>query len=220
MAVNAVIFDMDGLLIDSEVYWWQARCEFAAAHDKPWTMDDQRAAMGRSTIEWAQVMHERLQLGDMTLQTIMDDMISRINHKLEAKLPLLPGALEAVQLAASAYPVALASGSPTGIIRRVMELTKLDSVFRVQVYGDDMARGKPHPDIYLEAAKQLGIAPETCVALEDSGNGVRSAHAAGMYCIAIPTAEFPLSDEVLALATVKLNSLHDFTLDLLKTLGQ
>ncbi|MDX2138612.1 MAG: HAD family phosphatase [Chloroflexota bacterium] len=216
MAVAAVIFDMDGLLIDSEVYWWQARCEFAAARGKTWTMDDQRAAMGRSTIEWAHVMQERLEL-DMTLQAIMDDMISRINHKLEERLPLLPGAVEAVQLAASAYPVALASGSPTGIIRRVMELTKLDSVLRVQVYGDDMARGKPHPDIYLEAAKQLGVAPETCVALEDSGNGVRSAHAAGMYCIAIPTAEFPLSDEVLALATVKLNSLHEFTLDLLKT---
>jgi len=217
MTIQAVIFDMDGVLVDSEVYWRESREEFATALGKVWTADDHRAAMGRSTIEWAAVMKERLGL-DWTLEQIMDDVKARIVAHYEERLPVLPGALEAVRTAASAYRVALASGSPTEIIQEVMRLTKLDGVFEAVVYGDDMKHGKPAPDIYLETARLLGVPPEQCVAIEDSGNGIRAAKAAGMYCIAVPSPDFPLPDEIVKLADLALPSLAGFTVETVRGL--
>ena len=220
MPLEAVIFDMDGVLVASEDYWLEARIEWAGNLGKSWTDDDQRACMGRNTIEWAEVMRERLELGDMPLDRIMTDVTGLVLKRLDAHLPVLPGAVEAVHRAASAYRVALASGSPTAVIRHVTQATGLDKVFEVMVFGDDMARGKPHPDIYLEAARQLGVAPEHCAGIEDSGNGVRALHAAGMIVIAAPSPNFPLAPDVLALADVQIASLDELTLDLLQSLGQ
>ncbi|MDX1995317.1 MAG: HAD family phosphatase [bacterium] len=214
MPIKAVIFDMDGVLVDSEVYWYQSRQEFARDLGKTWTDDDQRHAMGRNTIEWAAVMQERLGL-DWSLEQIMDDTIRRVLAHYDQRMPTRPGALEAVQLAASRYRVALASGSPTRVIQHVMALTGLDQVFETMVYGDDQPNGKPAPDIYLETLRRLGIAAEDAVGIEDSGNGIRSLKAAGMKIIAAPSPAFPLSAEVLALADVKIDSLEDLTLDLL-----
>jgi HAD superfamily hydrolase (TIGR01509 family) len=217
MPIAAVIFDMDGVLVDSEAYWFASRIDFAVDRGLAWTMDDQRLAMGRSTIEWARVMQERLAL-DMTPEAIMDDVIRRVMARLEARLPVLPGALEAVQTAASAYPVALASGSPTLVIDTVMRLTGLDRTFQTIVYGDDMAHGKPAPDIYLITAERLGVEPARCLGIEDSGNGLRALHAAGMKSIAVPSPGFSLAPEVLALADSVLPSLEAFTLDLIRSL--
>ncbi|MGQ9909245.1 MAG: HAD family hydrolase [Candidatus Flexifilum sp.] len=211
MPVQAIIFDMDGILVDSEAYWFQSRIDFAADRGKTWTMDDQRAAMGRNTVEWAHVMQERLHLDDLPLQAIMDDVTDRVIARLEARLPLLPGAVEAVHTAASLHRVALASGSPTRVIETVMRLTGLDRVFEVMVFGDTIARGKPHPDIYLETAARLGVEPRSCVGIEDSGNGVRALHAAGMIGVAVPSPGFPLAPEVLALAQYHLPDLTHFT---------
>ncbi|MDZ4765596.1 MAG: HAD family phosphatase [Chloroflexota bacterium] len=219
MPIEAIIFDMDGVIVDSEDYWHASRIEYAESLGKTWKMDDQRAVMGRNTIEWAQIMQDRLAL-DFSLDDIMRDVKARIIAKLEARLPLLPGAVEAIKLAATAYPVALASGSPTAAIQTVMRLTELDKIFKVMVFGDDIERGKPHPDIYFEAAKRLNVAPERCVGIEDSGNGVRSLHAAGMITIAVPSPNFPLSSDILALADVHLPSLESFTLDLVRDLGK
>jgi HAD superfamily hydrolase (TIGR01509 family) len=216
MPIQAVIFDMDGVIVDSEAYWWQARVEFATRRGLTWTMDDQRVAMGRSTIEWARVMRERLHLDDMSLDDIMAEVIAGINARLAARLPVLPGAVEAVHAAASAYPVALASGSPTSVIDEVMRLTGLDGVFLHTLYGDDMDRGKPDPEIYFKTAARLGVDPANCVGIEDSGNGVRALHAAGMHIIAVPSPGFPLSAELLALADVKLNSLTEFSVELVR----
>jgi HAD superfamily hydrolase (TIGR01509 family) len=218
MPIRAVIFDMDGVIVDSEEYWWQSRVEFAARRGKAWTMDDQRLAMGRSTIEWARVMHERLALEE-SLDDVMGEVIGGVNRMLAARLPVLPGALEAVRLSGSAYPVALASGSPTSVIQEVMRLTGLDQVFRFVLYGDDMQHGKPDPEIYLKTAALLGVEPAHCLGIEDSGNGLRALHAAGMHAIAVPSPSFPLSDELLALADVKLNSLTEYSLELVRSLG-
>lgn len=212
MTITTVIFDMDGVLVDSEEYWLQARVEFAAALGKSWTMDDQRLAMGRNTIEWAHVMQERLQLeGQMTLEAIMADVKGRVIAKLEQHLPTLPGALEAVHTSAANFRVALASGSPTEVIETVMRLTRLDAIFETMVFGDTIARGKPAPDIYLEAARRLGVQPSECVGIEDSGNGLRSLKAAGMKAIAVPSPGFPLSAQLIALADVQLGSLLEFS---------
>lgn len=217
MPIEAVIFDMDGVIVDSEVYWLQARQAFAETHAKTWTMDDQRVAMGRNTVEWARVMQERLQL-DLTIDTIIADMKGRLIEQYEQRLPLLPGAIEAVQTAASAYPVALASGSPVDIIDYVMQRTGLDKVFQYVVYADDMPNGKPAPDVYLHTAQLLGVAPNVCVGIEDSPNGLRSLHAAGMRVIAVPSPDFPLADDVAALADFALPSLTGFSLDLVRGL--
>jgi HAD superfamily hydrolase (TIGR01509 family) len=217
MTLQAVIFDMDGVLVDSEIYWRKSREEFAAALGKVWTTDDQRAAMGRNTIEWAQVMQERLSL-DMSLERIMADVKARVIAHYEQRLPVLPGALEAVQTTRSAYRVALASGSPTEIIQEVMRLTGLDSVFEHIVYGDDMPNGKPAPDIYLETARRLGIPPAICLGIEDSSNGVRSVKAAGMTCIAVPSPGFTLPDEILKMADLVLPSLEGFSVEMIRGL--
>lgn len=218
MTIQAVIFDMDGVLVDSEVYWRESREEFAAALGKAWTADDHRAAMGRSTMEWARVMQERLRL-DMSPEQIAADIKARLIAHYEKRLPLLPGALEAVHTAKSAYRVALASGSPTEIIQEVMKLTGLDDVFEIVVYGDDMPNGKPAPDIYLEAARRLGVPPAQCVGIEDSGNGIRAVKAAGMIAIAVPSPGFPLPDEILRLADLVLPSLEAFSVETIRGLG-
>lgn len=219
MPIQAVIFDMDGVLVDSEAYWWQARVAFAEALGKVWSFDDQRTAMGRNTVEWARVMQERLQI-DLPLDDIIGQVCGDVINRLEAHLPLLPGALEAVATAASAYRVALASGSPTPVINKVMALTGLDHVFEAMVYGDDMARGKPAPDIYLEAARRLGLEPEHCLGIEDSGNGLRSLKAAGMYALAVPSPGFPLSDDLLALADRVLPSLESFSVEMARQINR
>ncbi|MBE2269728.1 MAG: HAD family phosphatase [Anaerolinea sp.] len=215
MSIQAVLWDMDGVLLDSEAYWFQSRIEFAAALGKAWTMDDQRLAMGRSTIEWARVMQERLAL-DLSLDEIMDDVIRRIMGKLDQRLPELPGALDAVKLTARHFPIALASGSPTRVIDHVMRLMNLEDVFKVRVYGDDMRNGKPDPEIWLTAADRLGVDIKRCAGIEDSGNGVRSLHAAGTRIIAVPSPGFTLPPDVLALAHHVLPSLEHLTLDLLR----
>lgn len=220
MPIQAVIFDMDGVLIDSERVWKQARTEFAAARGKPWTDADHAACMGVNTIEWGQVMKERLHVEDMTVEAIMADIIGRMKQHYETQLPLLPGAVEAVHTAASQYRVGLASGSATELIHLVTKLTQLDSVFEVMVFGDDMPRGKPAPDIYLEAARRLKVPPTDCAAIEDSGNGIRSAHAAGMKVIAVPSPDFPLKPEVKALANLNLSSLVGFTTETIAGLAR
>jgi HAD superfamily hydrolase (TIGR01509 family) len=218
MPIEAVIFDMDGVIVDSEEYWWQSRVAFAEKRGKVWSFDDQRSAMGRSTVEWARIMQERLML-DLPLEAIMREVIAGVNARLEARLPVLPGAIEAVKAATEAYPVALASGSPTSVIQEVMKLTGLDQVFELTVYGDDMQRGKPDPEIYLTTAQKLGVNPARCVGIEDSGNGLRALKAAGMYAIAVPSPGFPLNDELLALADRVLKSLTEFSVETVRALA-
>jgi HAD superfamily hydrolase (TIGR01509 family) len=218
MPIEAVIFDMEGVLMDSEVYWRQGRESFARDQGKTWTMDDQRQAMGRNTVEWARVMQERLGI-TMPVEDIIADMKRRIIALYEERLPTRPGAMEAVHLAAAHYRVGLASGSPTEIIQHVMGLTGLDQVFEVMVYGDDIPNGKPAPDIYLEALRQMGVPPQNAVGIEDSANGVRALKAAGMYAVAAPSPGFALPDEVQQMADHLIGSLEEFSLAMVREIG-
>lgn len=218
MAIEAVIFDMDGVLVDSEVYWGQSRIEFAKDRGKIWTDDFQRQAMGQSTIGWATVMKNSLHLSE-SIDEIIVEMKQRVIAHYEQKMPTRPGALEAVQLASEHFRVGLASGSPTDIIQRVMSLTELDQIFEVIVYGDTVAKGKPAPDIYIEAMRRLGVSADVTVGIEDSGNGIRSLKAAGMYSIAAPSPDFPLPDDIIALADAHITQMTEFSLDLLERIA-
>lgn len=220
MPLAAILFDMDGVLVDSEVYWWESRVAFAAELGKSWTMDDQKQAMGRNTVEWGQVMQDILDLHDIPLGDIMNGVMDGVIARLHNRLPLLPGAVEAVHASAAATRVALASGSPTRVIKTVMGLTGLDAVFETIVFGDTIPHGKPAPDIYLETARRLGVDPAACVGIEDSGNGLRSLVNAGMGAIAVPSPAFPLAPNVLALADRALPSLTEFTPDLAREIAE
>ena len=217
MPIEAVVFDMDGVLMDSEPYWKVARERFAEALHKPWTMDDQRACMGRNTIEWAAVMRDHLKL-DWTLDAIIKDVIDLVLEQYDERLPVRDGAIGSVERMASRYQVALASGSPTAVIDHAMEQSGLDRLLRTRVYGDSMANGKPAPDIYLEALRLLHVRPENAAGIEDSSAGVRSLHNAGMYIIAAPSEGFTLPAEVVALADRVIGHMDEVTVDLVESL--
>ena len=215
MPIKAVIFDMDGVLVDSEVYWDRSRVEFARDRGKAWTDEYQRLAMGRSTIGWARVMQEKLTL-DESIDEIIAEMKARVIDHYQARMPTRPGALESVAHMKEHFRIGLASGSPTEIIKAVLRITGLDQIFEVMIYGDEVPRGKPAPDIYLEALKALGVTPAVSLGIEDSANGLRSLKAAGMFAVAAPSPDFPLPDDVLALADAHITTLEDFNVDLVR----
>jgi len=215
MPIEAIVFDMDGVLVDSEVYWDKSRVDFARDRGKTWTDEYQRLAMGRSTVGWAGVMQEKLAL-DESIDEIIAEMKARVIAHYEERMPTRPGALESVSHMQQHFRVGLASGSPTEIIKAVLSITGLDQIFEVMIYGDEVPRGKPAPDIYLEALEQLGVAPEVSLGIEDSANGLRSLKAAGMLAVAAPSPDYPLPDDILALADAHISTLEDFTVDLVR----
>jgi len=215
MPIEAVIFDMDGVLVDSEVYWDESRVDFARDRGQIWTDEYQRLAMGRSTVGWAAVMQEQLQLAE-SIDDIIAEMKGRVIARYERRMPTRPGAIESVHRMKQHFRVGLASGSPTEIIKAVLRITGLDQVFEVMIYGDNIPRGKPAPDIYLEALKQLGVAPEAALGIEDSANGLRSLKAAGMAAVAAPSPGYPLPEDALMLADTHITTLENFTVGLVR----
>jgi HAD superfamily hydrolase (TIGR01509 family) len=218
MTIEAVIFDMDGVLIDSEPRWNQARIEMAEARGTRWTEEDQRSVMGSSTLEWARKMKQVLRHPG-TLEEVIAELRQRMIDGYRRELPLLPGAVEAVKRMATAFGVGLASGSTTALIDHVLGATGLDCVVQAVVYGDTIPRGKPSPDIYLEAARRFGLAPGVCVGIEDSAHGVHALRAAGMKVVAVPSPGYPLSEEVLAKADLRLVSLNELTIERVRALA-
>lgn len=220
--IQAVVFDMDGILVDSEVLWRLTREEFAADNGMTWSAEDQESTMGCNTAMWSRIMVERLDLRTrlgMDEAAIAREIKRRLLAKYETHLPEREGAIAAVRLAATKYKVALASGSPNELAEYVMRKTGLDQVFLAATYGDDVAHGKPAPDIYLDVLNKIGVAPENAVGVEDSGNGIRSLRAAGMGIIAAPGPEFPLGEDLLALADVRITEMTEFNLDLVAQAG-
>ncbi len=215
MPIEAVIFDMDGVLVDSEVYWDKSRVEFARDRGKVWTDEFQRLAMGRSTVGWAGVMQEHLLL-DESIDEIIAEMKARVIAHYEERMPTRPGALESVAHMKQHFRVGLASGSPTEIIKAVLRITGLDQILEVMIYGDEVPRGKPAPDIYLEALQQMGVSPAVSLGIEDSANGLRSLKAAGMVAVAAPSPDYPLTADILALADAHITTLEDFNIDLVR----
>lgn len=203
--VQAVVFDMDGVLVDSEGIWWQVREAFARSLGRRWREEDQIATMGCNTAAWSRIMVERLGLADLPdwdAPAVAREIISRMQASYREQLPQRPGAAEAVRRVAACCPVGLASGSPRALGETVLAALGLKQVFATTVYGDDVEHGKPAPDIYLLALRTMGVAPAHAVGIEDSANGIRSLAAAGMGIVAAPMPGYALSPEVSALAGV------------------
>jgi HAD superfamily hydrolase (TIGR01509 family) len=206
----AVIFDLDGVIVDSEGAWNDARRELTEESGGSWRADAQRAMMGMSSVEWSRYMHDELGV-PLPPQEISDAVVERLERHYEEELPLIPGAREAVVALAERWPLGLASSANPSIIELVLDRADLRASFQATVSSEEVPRGKPAPDVYLEAARRLGVEAETCAAIEDSSNGLRSAAAARMAVIAIPNREFPPADDALALADVVLDSIGKLT---------
>jgi HAD superfamily hydrolase (TIGR01509 family) len=208
--IAAVIFDLDGVLIDSEAVWNAARREVALRHGGRWPSDAQRVMMGMSSTEWSRYMHDELGAA-MSAEQISATVVARLEDLYRERLPVLPGAGEAVIRVAREWPLGLASSANRPIIELVLELSGLESCFAATVSSEEVPRGKPAPDVYLEAARRIGAPPGDCAAVEDSSNGLRSAAAAGMTVLAVPNREFPPADDALDLAADVLGSIMELT---------
>jgi HAD superfamily hydrolase (TIGR01509 family) len=205
---DAVIFDLDGVLIDSEPAWASVRERLTRESGGRWREGAQEEMMGMSSSEWSRYMH--LELGvPMEPAEISAAVVEGLEAEYRRQVPLLPHAVESVRALAGRWPLAVASSANRPLIDLVLELTGMAELFRVTVSSEEVARGKPDPGVYLEAARRLETAPDGCVAVEDSTNGVRSAHSAGMPVIAVPRPDFPPSPEALSLADAVLDSLRE-----------
>ena len=212
MAVEAVIFDMDGVLVDSETVWDDVRKDFTEERGGTWHEGAQRDMMGMSSLEWSRYVRDRLGV-DLDPEEISREVADRVADTYRESLPLLPGAVEAVRTLAAEWPLGLASSSNRHVIDLVLELAEIAGDFQATVSSEEVGAGKPAPDVYLETAKRLGKEAAACVAIEDSTNGIRSAHAAGMGVIAVPNQDFPPESEALELADETLKSLTEVTPD-------
>jgi HAD superfamily hydrolase (TIGR01509 family) len=208
--IEAVVFDLDGVLIDSESAWAEVRREFVLERGGRWHDRTQRDMMGMSSVEWSRYIHDELGV-EMSPQEISADVVRRLALLYRERLPLVPGAHDAVERVAGRWPLGLASSSNRELIDLVLEIAHLAHFFRVTVSSEEVARGKPAPDVYLEAARRLEIQPARCAAIEDSHNGILSGAAAGMRVIAIPNREFAPGREALAKAARVLESLDELT---------
>ena len=216
--IEAVVFDLDGVLVDSEPVWEQVRRQFVAGHGGRWAPDSQRRIMGMSTGEWARYLSEDLGVG-LPPGTVATLVIERMAARYTDHLPLMPGAVEAVRRLAADWPLGLASSSPLSLIGTVLDAASLRACFAAVMSTEQVAEGKPAPDIYLAVAGRLGRPPRRCAAVEDSSNGLRSAAAAGLRVIAIPQPRYPPDPGALDQAAVVLPGLGELTPDVITGLS-
>lgn len=211
--MEACVFDLDGVLVDSEPVWEEVRRAFVADHGGVWQPDTQSRLMGMSTGEWAAYLHE---LGvRLTPDEIARGVVEQMAGHYRDEVPLMPGAVEVVRRLSGHLTLGLASSSPRRLIDVVLDAAGLTECFAATVSTEEVPRGKPAPDGYLEAARRIGVDPGGCVAVEDSSNGLRSAHAAGMRVIAVPHPKYPPAPDALALAWRVLPDLGSLTPDAL-----
>ena len=216
--IDAVVFDLDGVLIDSEQVWSAAREQLVRERGGSWRADATRAMMGMSSPEWSRYLHDELGV-DLPPEEISRAVVERMAGLYRERLPLIPGAREAVVSVAGRRRLGLASSANRELIDLVLELAELRPFFAVTVSSEEVAHGKPAPEVYLEAARRLGVPPARCAAVEDSSNGLRSAAAAGFVVVAVPNREFPPAQDALGLAAVVLGSLEGLRPGLLEELG-
>jgi len=212
--IEAVIFDLDGVLIDSEGVWNAARRAFALERGGRWSEEAPRAMMGMSSTEWSRYMHDTLAV-DLPPEDISREVVVRLEEAYRSRLPLLPGAREAVERLAGRWPLGLASSANRPLIHLVLDLSELRLRFVATVSSGEVARGKPAPDVYLEAARRLDAPPRACAAIEDSTNGLRAAAAAQMTVIAVPNQQFPPPEDALSLAGAVIGSLAELEPELI-----
>jgi HAD superfamily hydrolase (TIGR01509 family) len=210
--IEAVVFDLDGLLLDTEQVWDEVREAITHERGGRWHDRAQADMMGMSSAEWSRYMHDELDLADPP-DELNRLVVERMLERYRDRLPLVDGAVEAVRRLAARWPLGLASSSNRPVIDVALELMGIAGLFRATMSSEEVVRGKPSPDVYLEVARRLAVSPDSAVAIEDSANGIRSAKAAGMRVIAIPNPHFPPPDEVLAAADAVLGSLAELTPD-------
>jgi HAD superfamily hydrolase (TIGR01509 family) len=214
----AIIFDLDGVLLDSEQRWNEAKEALVREAGGTWLKEAPTVMMGMSSPEWSAYLRDDLGV-QRDLDAINDDVVRRMHESYEDGLPLLPGALDAVRALAAERPLGLASSSNREIIDVFLERSGVGRLFGATVSSEEVARGKPAPDVYLETARRLGVDPLACVAVEDSANGLRAAHAAGMPVIAVPNPHYPPDEDALALAAAVVEVPGDVTPELVESVA-
>jgi len=213
--IEAVVFDLDGVLLDSEQVWDEVREQLTRERGGRWHENAQREMMGMSSLEWSRYMHDTLGLPEPP-EEISAEVVRRLEERYRNQLPLLEGAREAVERLAARWPLGLASSATLPIIGLVLEVAGLDACFGATVSSEEVAHGKPAPDVYVEAARRLGVDPRRCVAIEDSTNGLRSAHAAGMAVVAVPNAAFAPDPAAVELAGAVVDTVGEVTPELVE----
>ena len=211
-AIEAVVFDLDGVLVDSESVWDDARRAVVAQNGGQWREGATRAMMGMSSPEWSRYLHDELGV-QLEPEQINDEVVAALLAHYRRELPLLPGAEEAVRRLAACWPLGLASSANRPVIDTVLETAGLGDSFSVTISGEEVAHGKPAPDVYLAAVRKLGVDAARAAAVEDSTNGLRAAAAAGMVLIAAPNRAFPPEPDALARAALVIGSLDELTPD-------
>jgi HAD superfamily hydrolase (TIGR01509 family) len=216
--VAAVVFDLDGVLVDSESQWDAARRAIVARTGGRWREGATTEMMGMSSSEWSRYLHDQLGVPLQPTEInrlVVEDLLDRYRREL----PLLPGAVDAVTRLAERWPLGLASSSNRPVVDLVLEQAGINESFAATVSGDEVARGKPAPDVYLGAMGRLGVEPAAGAAVEDSSNGLRAAAAAGLHVIAVPNREYPPAVDALALAELEISSLDALTVAAIEGLG-
>jgi HAD superfamily hydrolase (TIGR01509 family) len=198
--IVGVIFDLDGVLVESEHLWEEFWTAVAAAAGYAWLPADTATVQGMSVPEWSAYMATRLGgTAPAVAEQVIDGMIGALHG---GRIELLPGAAAMVEAAAARVPAAVASSAPRRLIEAVLEATGLLPLMGAYVSSEEVARGKPSPDVYQEAARRLDLDPFRCIGIEDSSNGIKAAAAAGMTTVAIPNPVYPPRPEALALCTL------------------
>jgi len=197
--VEAVIFDLDGVLVDSETTWDEVRRAVVHEFHGTWRDESTRAMQGMSTPEWAAYLAHDLGV-QLRPADVAQVVIERMARRYAEKPPIIPGAPDVVREVAKHWPVAIASSSPPLLIKAFLDITRLP--VPTAVSSEQVGAGKPAPDVYLKAAELLGAEPKNCAAVEDTTNGLRAALAAGMTVYAVPNPHFPPDPAVLARTTV------------------
>ncbi len=209
LPVAAVIFDLDGVVVDSEIWWHEERLAWATALGLSWTAQDSHAVMGANSRGWARIMRERKGLLAEQDGAIEADIVERMVRRYDAGSPEIVGAVDAVRRIAASWPVAIASSAHRDVISAALRATGLEAIVPIVVSSDDVDHGKPAPDVYLAAARALGVAPEECLVVEDSINGVKAGLAAGMRVVLVPNASVPPAPGAPDLADYVLGRLAD-----------
>jgi HAD superfamily hydrolase (TIGR01509 family) len=210
--IEAVVFDLDGVIVDSEQVWDEVREAYVRETGGTYTDESARDMMGMSSPEWSRYMADSLHVPG-TPEEINAAIVERMLERYGEEPPLIPGAVEAVRRIAAWVPLAIASSSNRELIDVVLRVSGLSGDFAATVSSEEVPRGKPSPDVYLEAAHRLGADPARCGAVEDSHNGIRSAKAAGMRVVAVPNPHYPPDDESLLLADVVVPAIGDLQVE-------
>jgi HAD superfamily hydrolase (TIGR01509 family) len=208
--IGAVVFDLDGLLLDTEQVWDEVRETITRERGGRWHERAQGDMMGMSSTEWSRYMHGELGLNESP-EELSRLVVERLKERYRERLPVVDGAAEALRRIGARWPLGLASSSNRPLIDLALERMDVSGLFQGTVSSEEVERGKPAPDVYLEVAGRLNVNPENVVAIEDSANGIRSAKAAGMRVIAVPNPHFPPPEDVLAQADLVLDSLAELT---------